>query len=140
MSIIINIYIFAYIRYILIKKKYMITLLFILVSYGACNNIIYGSVFQGFRNFLSVFGTGGYSLHKLFTCFMCLGTWMGFALTLIMNHFGYLNLTPFGSLGMTNLLLVTFLNGLLSAGGVWFVNTIQDAFERGFYKGDDNNA
>ena len=112
----------------------MITLLFILVSYGACNNLIYGSVFEGFRNFLSLFGSGGYSLYKLFTCFMCLATWMGFALTLIMNYFGYLNLTPFGSMGMTNLFLSTFLNGLLSAGGVWFLNTIQDAFEKGFHK------
>ena len=112
----------------------MVTLIFILVCYGACNNIIYGSVFEGFRNFLASFGTGGYSLHKLFTCFMCLGTWMGFAISLIMEHFGYGRLTPMGSLGVENIYLMTFLNGLLSAGGVWFVNTIQDAFERGFHQ------
>ena len=49
----------------------METLIFILVCYGACNNMIYGSIFEGFRKFLSNFGTSGYSLHKLFTCFMC---------------------------------------------------------------------
>lgn len=112
----------------------MITLIFILVCYGACNNIIYGSVFEWFRNLLAAFGTGGYSLHKLFTCFMCLGTWMGFAITLIMNYFGYSKLTPMGELGVDNLYLMTFLNGLLAAAGVWLVNTVQDAFERGFYK------
>lgn len=112
----------------------MSTLLFILICYGACNNMIYGSIFEGFRNYLAKFGTSGYSFHKLFTCFMCLGTWMGFAITIIYNHFGYLNLTPMGQLGMTELPLVVFLNGLISAAGVWLVNTVQDALERGFHK------
>lgn len=112
----------------------MITLIFILICYGACNNIIWGSVFEGFRNFLAKFGTSGYSLHKLFTCFMCLGTWMGFAITQIMNYFGYAKLTPMGELGVENIYLMTFMNGLIAAGGVWLLNTIQDAFERGFHK------
>ena len=112
----------------------MITLIFILICYGACNNMIYGSVFEGFRNRLAKLGTGGYSIHKLFTCFMCLGTWMGFAVTLIMNYFGYLHLTPMGSLGITNLGLAVFLNGLLASAGVWLFNTVQDALEQGFYK------
>lgn len=112
----------------------MTTLIFLLISYGACNNIIYGSLFEGFRSFLSKFGTGPYSIHKLFTCFMCLGTWMGFALTVIYNHFGYISLTPMASLGITNLYLVIFLNGLLASSGVWLINTLQDALERGFFK------
>lgn len=112
----------------------MITLLFILVCYGACNNIIYGSIFQGFRNFLKTFGTGGYSLHKLFTCFMCLGTWVGFFLTYLLNYFGYLNLTPFGSIGLNHYYLVIFLNGLASSGGVWLIHTIQEMLERAFDK------
>jgi len=112
----------------------MITLIFILICYGACNNMIYGSIFEGFRNFLSKFGTGGYSIHKLFTCFMCLGTWMGFGISLLLSHFGYGKLTPMGELGVENLYLMVFLNGLIAAAGVWLVNTIQDAFERGFFK------
>lgn len=111
----------------------MHTFIFILICYGACNNLIYGSIFEGWRNLLAKFGTGGNSLHKLFTCFMCLGTWMGFAITIIMNYFGYANLTPSGVMGVTNLYLIVFLNGLLAAGGVWFIHTIQDAFERGFH-------
>ncbi len=112
----------------------MITLIFILICYGACNNMIWGSLFEGYRAFLSRFGTGPYSIHKLFTCFMCLGTWMGFAVTLIMNYFGYLHLTPMGSLGITNLGAAVFFNGLLSSAGVWLLNTFQDALERGFHK------
>jgi hypothetical protein len=112
----------------------MNTLIFILIAYGACNNLIYGSIFEGFRNSLAKFGTGGYSLHKLFTCFMCLGTWMGFALTAIFAYFGYASLTPIGSMGVENIYLMVFLNGLLTAGGVWLTHTIQEAFERAFSK------
>lgn len=65
---------------------------------------------------------------------MCLGTWMGFAISLILSHFGYAKLTPMGQLGVDNVFLMVFLNGLLSAAGVWLVNTVQDAFERGFFK------
>jgi hypothetical protein len=108
----------------------MITLMFLLVCYGACNNLIYGSLFEGFRNFLAKFGTGGYSIHKLFTCFMCLGTWMGFAISAIFAFFGYSHLTPFGSIGVTNIYLLIFLNGLLSAGGVWLIHTSQEMLER----------
>ena len=112
----------------------MITLIFILICYGACNNMIYGSLFEGYRAFLTKFGTGPYSLHKLFTCFMCLGTWMGFAITLILAKFGYSNLTPMGSLGVHDLYLLTFLNGLISAAGVWLTHTLQEALERAFSK------
>ena len=115
----------------------MITLLFILTCYGACNNIIWGSSFEGFRNFLARFGTGDYSLYKLFTCFMCLGTWMGFAISAILAYFGYLNITPWGSQGIDNVYLVIFLNGLLSGGTSWLINTLQEAFESGFYKKED---
>lgn len=108
----------------------MILLTFILISYGACNNMIYGSIFEGWRNFLSKFGTGGYSLHKLFTCFMCLGFWMGVALSLIMYFFGVSCLTPTGFLGVNNLFLLTFLNGLLSSGSVWLIHTLQEMLER----------
>lgn len=115
----------------------MITLLFIITCYGACNNMIWGSSFEGFRTLLAKMGTGGYSLYKLFTCFMCLGTWMGFAISFIMYYFGYLNLTPWGAQGIENIYLVIFLNGLLSGGAVWLINTVQEAFELGFYKKED---
>ncbi len=117
---------------VIFDKKNMVTTIFLLACYGACNNLIYGSLFEGFRNSLAKLGTGGYSLHKLFTCFMCLGTWMGFALSTILIYFGYGELTPFGSIGVTNLYLLIFLNGLLSAGGVWLIHTFQDFLERAF--------
>jgi hypothetical protein len=57
---------------------------------------------------------------------------MGFTLSLIMSSFGYGELTPVGSLGITNLFLMTFLNGLLSTGGVWLIHTFQEMCERAF--------
>ena len=108
----------------------MKTFLFILTCYGACNNMIYGSIFEGWSNFLKTFGVGGYSLHKIFTCFMCLGTWVGFAITALLAHINKLELTPWGDAG--NLFITIFINGLLSGGGVWLIHTLQEFLERGF--------
>jgi membrane-anchored protein YejM (alkaline phosphatase superfamily) len=103
----------------------MNTFIFLLICYGATNNLIWGSIFSGFRNSLQKFGTGPYSLHKLFTCFMCLGTWIGFAVSAIFLLAGI----PL-PLVVVNPWLAVFLHGLLSAGGTWLLNTIQEAFER----------
>lgn len=112
-----------------LKKNSMNIFLFAFICYGACNNLIFGSVFQGFRDFLAKFGTNGYSLHKLFTCFMCLSTWMGFVIATILIVTG--NPTP---LEINNPYLSIFLHGLLSTGCVWFIHTVQEAFERAFSK------
>lgn len=103
----------------------MNTLIFLLICYGACNNLIYGSVFEGFRNYLAKFGTSGYSLHKLFTCFMCLGTWMGFIISGLFIAFGIP--TP---ILIASVPLSIFLHGLLAAGGVWLIHTLQEKLER----------
>ena len=110
----------------------METLIFILICYGACNNLIYGSIFEGWRKFLSKFGTGGYSLYKLFTCPMCLGTWMGFVVTILFINFGYGSMTPTGSLGFDDGNLMIFLNGLIASAGVWLVHNLEEALERAF--------
>ena len=60
---------------------------------------------------------------------MCLGTWMGFAVSALMAHFGYAHLTPMGSICVDNLYLMIFLNGLVSAGGVWLTHTLQETLE-----------
>jgi len=104
-------------------------LIFLLICYGACNNMIFGSLFEGFRTFLAKFGTNGYSFHKLFTCFMCLSTWMGFAISSILILSG--NPTPITT---NNVFLTIFLHGLCSTGGVWLIHTIQEALERSSVK------
>lgn len=105
----------------------MNTLIFLLICYGACNNIIYGSIFEGFRKSLQIFGTGGYSLYKLFTCFMCLGTWMGFIVSAI-----YINFNIETPLHTNNTIMTIFLHGLLSTGGVWLIHNFEEMLERAF--------
>jgi hypothetical protein len=63
---------------------------------------------------------------------MCLGTWMGFSISFIFIYFGYSDLTPVGSMGVSEIYLVIFLNGLVSAGGVWLIHTFQETLERAF--------
>jgi len=112
----------------------MTTFIFILICYGICNNMIYGSIFEGWRNLLAKFGTGGYSIHKLFNCFMCLATWVGFGLSLLLYFFDYGSQTPVGSIGITNIYLMTILNGFLATAGVWLIHTLQESLERAFTK------
>ena len=108
----------------------MNVLVFILICYGAANNIVYGSLFEGFRKFLERFGTNGYSLHKLFTCMMCLPTWIGFVVCFTMIKLGLSEFTPFGVLSETHQILSIFLSGLLSSGAVWVLHTFQEKLER----------
>lgn len=105
----------------------MILLTFIILCYGICNIIIYSSLFTGFREFLKKFGTGNYSLHKLFTCFICLGTWIGFLTSFIFISFNKLDLLPLGFLN--NIYLTVILHGFLASGGVWLTETIQDSID-----------
>jgi hypothetical protein len=53
---------------------------------------------------------------------------MGFIISTMLTYAGYKHLTPFGEI--ENLYLLTFLNGLASAGGVWLIHTLQEALER----------
>ena len=64
---------------------------------------------------------------------MCLGTWMGFAVSLILYTVGMGQYTPMGLPG-DHIYLMVFLNGLVATAGVWLFNTLQDALERGFHK------
>ena len=60
---------------------------------------------------------------------MCLGTWMGFAVSTILLMAGVS--TP---IEISNPFLCVFFHGLLSTGGVWLIHTVQEAFERAFQK------
>jgi hypothetical protein len=61
---------------------------------------------------------------------MCLGTWVGFFLSFVLMKLNYLNITPVGSLGINEPYLVIFLNGLVSAAGVWITHQLVEALER----------
>ena len=102
-------------------------LIFILTVYGISNILVYSSIFEGFRDFLTKFGTGPKSLSKLFSCMMCLPTWIGFIVSIIFNINNIP--TPLSIFNPESMLLTTFLNGMIASGGVYAFNVLVEFFE-----------
>ena len=67
------------------------------------------------------------SLYKLFTCMMCMPTWVGFGLSYLLQSQGVD--TPLTMYGIENLYLVMFLDGVLASGGVYTLNVLVEHFE-----------
>lgn len=101
--------------------------IFILVAYGISNILIYGSLFEGFRQNLKKLGTGDKSLYKLFTCMICLPTWVGFLLSAVLQFYGVD--TPMTTYGVDTPLLAIFLDGVLASGGVYAFNVLVEHLE-----------
>lgn len=102
-------------------------IIFVLVAYGISNILVYGSIFEWWRELLAKFGTGGSSLYKLFTCMLCLPTWVGFVLSYVLQMQG-IN-TPMTSYGLDNGYLAIFLDGVLASGAVYAFNVLVEHFE-----------
>ena len=106
----------------------MSTLLFLLTAYGITNILIFGSIFEGMRNFLNKINPS--FLGMLASCPLCSSTWIGFILSFGLTYLGYANLTPFGSIGLNIIWLKVFLDGCLTSGVVWLIHTLQEHFEK----------
>ena len=104
-------------------------LIYSFIVYGVCNILIWGSNFTWWRDLLSKFGEGPYSLHKLFTCFMCLPTWMGPLISYLSITFGDGYLSPTYEY-IRPLWLVLILDGFVASGIVWLINTAQEWLEK----------
>jgi hypothetical protein len=105
-------------------------LTFLLISYGATNIMIYGSIFSKWRDFWDEVSPNFFG--QLFSCFICLPFWWGVIL-------GLLLVSPSTSIFTTNLIidnlilnkyLPIFFDGCLSSGGVWLLHTIQEKLEK----------
>ena len=112
----------------------MNTLLFILIAYGFSNIVVYGSIFEGFRNFWgrvnpSFFGT-------LFTCMVCFPTWAGFFMSLTFFsptlYYGLGDLNVFGLFEISKEVSSVFWDGVLASGTTWLIHTVQEMSERAF--------
>lgn len=104
--------------------------IFTLIGYGISNILIYSSLFEPWRKFLAWFGKGDLSIHKLFSCMMCLPTWIGFGLSTLFYYLGVHSITPVGQLGIENIYLHIFLDGVFLSGCVWLIHTLQEYFEK----------
>ena len=69
----------------------MIILVWLLIAYGMTNILVYGSIFQGMRDWFNKMGNREYLpfngifkfISDLLSCMMCTSTWVGFFLSLV---------------------------------------------------------
>lgn len=106
----------------------MTLIIFILVSYGISNIVIYGSIFQSFRDYCEKVSPKFFG--KLFTCMICLPTYCGFLMSIGAHLTGLIQFSPFGSYGLNIPILAIFLDGCLASGSVWILHTLQEHLER----------
>jgi len=107
----------------------MVLVTFLLLSYGITNIAIFGSIFEGWRNFCKKISPSFFG--KLFSCPMCLSTWVGFVLSYTLLTFGFD--TPMFNYGVDIVPLAIFLDGCLTSGGVWIIHNFEEMLERAFY-------
>lgn len=96
-----------------------ILLLWVFIAYGMTSIIVWGSIFEKPREWISKksewFGT-------LVSCTLCTSTWVGFFLSITLG-------------GLTSPLLDVhwvfgiYFDGMFTAGSVWLINTIVEFFE-----------
>ena len=99
----------------------MITTIFFwgIISYGITTIIVYGSIFEKPRTFMSTHST---FLGTFINCPLCVSTWVGFFLSLTLG--GLTN-----EIFHTNKIISVFFDGMFSAGFVWALNSIIEFFE-----------
>ena len=101
-----------------------------MVAYGMTTILVYGSIFNGLRNFIHKWGDSLYApfkslgkfLSDLIKCPLCTSTWVGFFLSIA--YF-----SPNVEIIGLNKFLSVFFDGMLSAGFVWGINSIIEWFE-----------
>lgn len=125
-------------------KLLVFTFIYIVAAYGLANMVVYASgpfrVFERWRSFT-------YSLHEqigeLFTCMMCLSTWVGlaFSLTDILLLPG-IEFTPFNMVfGGTHHVLTVLLDMFFTSGAVWVLHQAEEALERSNqYEEEEDNG
>lgn len=105
-------------------------IIIILLTYSICNIVIWGSIFQKFRDTLENWSPNFF--FKLFTCFMCLGFWVGVTLSVLLQKMDYHQFSITANSGLDNTYLSVFLDACILSGSSWLINTVQEFLERAF--------
>ena len=104
-------------------------LLWMMMAYGISNILVYGSIFNGPRNFINKWGEStfllngfGAFLSKMLACMMCCSVWVGF-------FYGIFLYSPVHELLGVHKYYSWFFDGMLASGSVWAINAIVEWFE-----------
>ena len=98
----------------------MIFLFFwVFIAYGMTSILVWGSIFEGFRQFIKRKST---FFGELINCTLCTSTWVGFFMSIVL---GSLTSTLFS----VNLIIGCFFDGMFTAGAVWAINAIVEFYE-----------
>lgn len=105
-------------------------ILFLLVTYGISNIIVYNTIpiWEKIYNF--IYKISPHYLGKIFSCMMCLPTWVGFSLSFLFIKMDYEEFSPFMHFGINNIWLAIFLDGCIASGATWLLHTMQETLER----------
>lgn len=107
---------------------------YILFAYGMANMVVYANgpfgIFEKWRNLTHRINE---SLGELFTCMICLSTWIGLVFSLINTYLvPDVEFTPFNMVFGTDgyVVLKTLMDMCLTSGIVWILHNLEEAMER----------
>jgi len=96
-------------------------ILITLIAYGITNILVFGSIFESSRTYLTNNST---FLGKLVSCMMCTSFWVGVLLSVTVKSITY-------SSGLVeDEGVAIFLDASLTSGAVWLIHTLQEYLEK----------
>lgn len=111
------------------RKNMTQLMLWMVMTYGISNIVVYGSIFNGPRETIRKWSEGYYPfkdfgmfIKNMTSCMMCFGFHCGWFLSISVY-------SPVHELLGTNLLVSWFFDGAFSSGAVWAINAIVEWFE-----------
>ena len=104
--------------------------LWMIMTYGISNILVYGSIFNGPRNAINRWAANEHTLFNGFwvflsdmlKCMMCTPTWVGFI-------FGLFVFSPSHEILGLSKYASWFFDGMLASGSTWAINSIIEWFE-----------
>lgn len=101
-------------------------LVWVFLCYGLMNIVVYGAIFESFREFFRRLSERsnkiGKFIYELITCPMCFSVWGGFFM-------GGVIWSPVHHLFDIPLIYSWFFDGILASGTVWAINSLIEFFE-----------
>lgn len=105
--------------------------LWMILTYGMSNILVYGSIFNKPRNFITkqseieknIFQGFFIFLRDMLSCMMCTPTWVGF-------FFGIFLYSPVSQILNVTPYISWFFDGMVASGSVWGINSIIEWFEQ----------